>query len=399
MAALAVVGATLLSVVLMLTTALAPPGMPSIRRRASPPRAVPGVAAVADAVPQHHRRVSLVLGAVFSAYVFMPKRRVLDYSLDPNQPGDQFLFNLLIAPVAIAVNLVVSLPGAVRALVTGRIHSRVPATILIAIGAFPALTRHPPPLRLDRAVPAREVPGVVFLFVGFLVSIEVFREIRVPFTGIRLVTGRREHPDALRGERRGPRTPSRARRRSARYRGPIRDHATLRGTLLALVAASLFATLGPLSRYAAEAGIGAIAFVAWRAGIGALALAVPIAVTGGSSGLAGRAARARPPRAPLAGRRGVMGFTLNVSIFLAFGRLTIAPRPDALLHVPGDGGRGRDPHRPGAADAAAGQRAGDRLGWRRSRPDRRSRRIGRPRDRSARRAARARSRGAARRCS
>jgi hypothetical protein len=29
-----------------------------------------------------------------------------------------------------------------------------------------------------------ELLGVVFLFAGFLVSIEVFREIRVPFTGI-----------------------------------------------------------------------------------------------------------------------------------------------------------------------------------------------------------------------
>ena len=54
---------------------------------------------------------ALVLGALFSTYVFMPKRRVLDYSLDPNQPGDQFLFNLLIAPVAISVNFVASLPG------------------------------------------------------------------------------------------------------------------------------------------------------------------------------------------------------------------------------------------------------------------------------------------------
>jgi hypothetical protein len=66
---------------------------------------------------------------------------VLPYSLDPNQPGDEFLFNLLIAPVAILVNLVASLPGAVRALATGRIHSRVPATILIAVGGFiPAIT-------------------------------------------------------------------------------------------------------------------------------------------------------------------------------------------------------------------------------------------------------------------
>ena len=32
--------------------------------------------------------VIFLLGAVFSAYTFMPKKRVLPYSLDPNQPGD-----------------------------------------------------------------------------------------------------------------------------------------------------------------------------------------------------------------------------------------------------------------------------------------------------------------------
>lgn len=39
--------------------------------------------------------------------------------------------------------------------------------------------------------------GVVFLFIGFLVSIEAFREIRVPFTGIRFATRRREAPEAV----------------------------------------------------------------------------------------------------------------------------------------------------------------------------------------------------------
>jgi hypothetical protein len=34
--------------------------------------------------------------------------------------------------------------------------------------------------------------GVLFLFAGFLVSIEVFREIRVPFTSIRLSRARHE---------------------------------------------------------------------------------------------------------------------------------------------------------------------------------------------------------------
>jgi hypothetical protein len=130
---------------------------------------------------------ALILGAIFSTYVFMPKRRILAYSLDPNQPGDQFLFNLLIAPVAIAVNLVASLPGAVRALVVGRLHSRVPATILIAVGAFVAtlgdtLNR----FGMTEWFQLGKFLGVLFLFVGFLVSIEVFREIRIPFTSVRL---------------------------------------------------------------------------------------------------------------------------------------------------------------------------------------------------------------------
>ena len=138
---------------------------------------------------------ALILGAIFSTYVFMPKRRVLAYSLDPNQPGDEFLFNLLIAPFAIIVNLVASLPGAVRALLAGKLHSRVPATILIAIGAFVAtlgdtLNR----FGMTEWFQLGKFLGVLFLFAGFLVSIEVFREIRVPFTSIRL--GRTRHEPA-----------------------------------------------------------------------------------------------------------------------------------------------------------------------------------------------------------
>jgi hypothetical protein len=130
---------------------------------------------------------ALILGAIFSTYVFMPKRRVLPYSLDPNQPGDEFLFNLLIAPVAIAVNFAASVPGAVRALLAGRIHSRVPATILIAVGAFiPSLTDSLNRFGSTELFHLGKFLGVVFLFAGFLVSIEVFREIRIPFTSIRL---------------------------------------------------------------------------------------------------------------------------------------------------------------------------------------------------------------------
>lgn len=123
----------------------------------------------------------------------MPKRRVLAYSLDPDQPGDQFLFNLLIAPVAIIVNLVASLPGAVHALVAGRMHSRVPATILIATGAVVAtlgdtLSR----FGMTEWFQFGKFLGVVFLFAGFLVSVEVFREIRIPFTSVRIGAARRE---------------------------------------------------------------------------------------------------------------------------------------------------------------------------------------------------------------
>jgi hypothetical protein len=141
--------------------------------------------------------LALVLGALFSAYVFMPKRRVLDYSLDPGQPGDQFVFNLIIAVVAIPVNFVMSLPGALRALATGRIHSRVPATMLIAVGGLAAgagdlLSR----LGSTDLFQGAKLLAVVLIFLGFLVSIEAFREIRIPFTRVVLRTARRERAEA-----------------------------------------------------------------------------------------------------------------------------------------------------------------------------------------------------------
>jgi len=137
--------------------------------------------------------LALALGALFSAYVFMPKRRVLPYSLDPNQKGDNFLFNLLISPFAIAVNFFASLPGALRDLVRGRLHSRVPATLLIAAGGFVAsagdtLNR----FGVTGPFAVAKFLAVVLLLAGFLVSIEAFREIRIPFTAVRLAGVRRE---------------------------------------------------------------------------------------------------------------------------------------------------------------------------------------------------------------
>lgn len=200
LAAGAVVGATLLSLGLMATVTLPAPGY-----ALDPATGIP----VGDILPGTIRLLTpflnitgafaLILGAIFSTYVFMPKKRVLPYSLDPNQPGDEFLFNLLIAPVAIAVNLVASLPGAARALLGGTIHSRVPATILIAVGALiPTLTDSLNRFGATEWFYLGKFLGVVFLFAGFLVSIEVFRDVRIPFTGIRLVRARRESAAATR---------------------------------------------------------------------------------------------------------------------------------------------------------------------------------------------------------
>ncbi len=188
LAAVAVVGATLLSIVLMLTSSLAPPGY-----ALDPATNVP----VGDLFPGTLRLLTpfmnitgglvLIFGALFSTYVFMPKRRVLDYSLDPDQPGDHFLFNLIIAVVAIPVNFVASIPLAFHAVRTGRINSRVPATILIAIGGMlasggDALNR----FGVTEYFQVGKFLAVIFLLAGFLVSTEVFREIRVPFTSIKL---------------------------------------------------------------------------------------------------------------------------------------------------------------------------------------------------------------------
>ena len=193
-AALAVGGATVLSLGLMLTTELPPPGY-AVDPVTGVPTAelFPGSLRLLTPFLNVTGGLSLLLGAIFSAYVFMPKKRILDYSLDPNQKGDEFLFNLLIAPVAITVNFVASLPGAVRALLAGKLHSRVPATILIAIGAFMAssgdtLMR----FGITDFFQAGKFLAVIFLFTGFLVSVEAFAEFRIPFTHVVLVQRRRE---------------------------------------------------------------------------------------------------------------------------------------------------------------------------------------------------------------
>ena len=198
MALLAVGGATALSLVLMAITALPAPGYALDPQTGVPTAAIlPPELRLLTPFMNITGAFALILGALFSAYMFMPKRRVLAYSLDPGQPGDQFMFNLFIAPIAIVVNFIVSMPGAIHALVTGRIHSRVPATILIALGAFiPALTDSLNRFGSTEYFQLGKLLGALLLLAGFLVSAETFSEIRVPFTSIVLRGARAESPEA-----------------------------------------------------------------------------------------------------------------------------------------------------------------------------------------------------------
>jgi hypothetical protein len=198
LAAVAVVGATVVSAILTLTARLDPPGYALDAATGQPVASLfPAVLRLLTPFMNVTGAFALVLGAIFSAYVFMPKRRVLPYSLDPEQSGDSFLFNLAISIVAFPVNFVASLPGAARAIATGRIHSRVPATLLIAIGAFvPTVTDSLNRFGATEWFQVGKFVGVVLLFAGFLVSIDVFREFRVPFTSIRLGGPRHERAPA-----------------------------------------------------------------------------------------------------------------------------------------------------------------------------------------------------------
>jgi hypothetical protein len=202
LAAAAVMGATVLSAALMANAQLPAPGYALDPATGVPTGAIiPGPLRLLTPFMNVTGAFALLLGAIFSTYVFMPKRRLLPYSLDPLQPGDQFLFNLFIAPFAITVNFLASLPGAVAALLRGRVHSRVPATLLIALGAFvPTITDSLNRFGSTEFFQLGKFLSVVLLFAGFLVSVEVFREVRIPFTGIVLRPAREERATTARHE-------------------------------------------------------------------------------------------------------------------------------------------------------------------------------------------------------
>jgi hypothetical protein len=140
---------------------------------------------------------ALTLGALYSAYIFMPKRRLIRYRISADRGLTQYVRNLAIAPVAIIVNLAASLPLAARAVANRSINSRVPATFLIAVGAIiPAITSGLNRFGATGGFFVGEFLGVLFLFAGFLVSIEVFANLRVPFTSIVLWRRHLQEPSA-----------------------------------------------------------------------------------------------------------------------------------------------------------------------------------------------------------
>jgi hypothetical protein len=106
---------------------------------------------------------------------------------------------------AVVVNFFASIPGAVVALRQGNLNSRVPATLLIALGGFiPGWTSGLNRFGITWSFYLGEFLGVLFIFLGFLVSIEVFSDIRLPFT--RIVRARRERGGAVPEQREGEAT-------------------------------------------------------------------------------------------------------------------------------------------------------------------------------------------------
>jgi hypothetical protein len=193
-AALAVVGGSIVGAVMMATVSLPAPGYAVDPATHIPTgELLPGYIRLLTPFFNITGAFALSLGALYSTYVFMPKRRIVRYTLARGQALSARLRNLATAVVAIPVNFAVSLPGALRALIRGQLNSRVPATILIAIGGLiPAITSGANRFGSTSGFFVGEFLGVLFLFAGFLVSIEVFREIRIPFTRVILRARRAE---------------------------------------------------------------------------------------------------------------------------------------------------------------------------------------------------------------
>ena len=103
------------------------------------------------------------------------------------------------------------------------------------------------------------------------------------------------------------------------------DRRPVAGLAIVIVAASLFGTLGPLSRFAYDAGMVPLSFVAWRGAIGLLAATGFVAwrISRGAERRTRLASLDRGARLSL-GAAALLGFTLNLAMFISFDLVTVA---------------------------------------------------------------------------
>jgi drug/metabolite transporter, DME family len=104
-----------------------------------------------------------------------------------------------------------------------------------------------------------------------------------------------------------------------------RDRPPVAGFVIIIVAAGLFGTLGPLSRFAYDAGMEPLPFVAWRGLIGLSATLVFVAwrIRRGTELLTRIRDLDRGARVSIL-VAGLMGFTLNLAMFISFDLVTVA---------------------------------------------------------------------------
>ena len=106
---------------------------------------------------------------------------------------------------------------------------------------------------------------------------------------------------------------------------PAPDRPPVAGFAIVITAASLFGMLGPLSRFAYDAGMEPLPFVAWRGGIGLLAAGAFVAwrISRGAERLTRLADLDREARLTLL-VAALLGFSLNLAMFIAFDLVTVA---------------------------------------------------------------------------
>ncbi|HEX6140946.1 MAG TPA: DMT family transporter [Candidatus Limnocylindria bacterium] len=98
----------------------------------------------------------------------------------------------------------------------------------------------------------------------------------------------------------------------------------LAGAGLIVLAAACFGTLGPLSRFATEAGVDSLVLVTWRAGLGAACMLLFL-VLRHATGSARQRLRDLPARDRwFMAAAAVANTILNLSVFVAFQRISIA---------------------------------------------------------------------------